>query len=157
LIGAIDPPQQLMGTLTDRKIAEEQQKTFEVQQEAQKQRQNLVRETEMADIQQQMVKAEQGVNIAELQANAQIKQAAGEAEPHRRKAGGEAEAIRVTGEARAEAYKAGAGALGPQGYTAVQLMQIIGDRNVKIIPNIAVNGGGGNASLSDALLGIVLQ
>jgi len=40
-----------MQTLTDRKIAEEQRKTFEVQEVAQKQRQQLVRETEMADIQ----------------------------------------------------------------------------------------------------------
>ena len=41
LIGDITPPPTLMETQTDRKIAEEQRKTFEVQQAAQKQRQEL--------------------------------------------------------------------------------------------------------------------
>jgi len=77
LIGDINPPAQLMQTQTDRKIAEEQRKTYETQEAAQKQRQQLVRQTSLADIQQQVVGAEQGVNIAELQANAQVKQATG--------------------------------------------------------------------------------
>ena len=84
LIGDITPPAALMLTQTDRKIAEEQRKTVEVQQAAQTQRQKLVRETAMADIQSHMVKAEQGVNIDELRANSQIKQATGEAESIRR-------------------------------------------------------------------------
>ena len=50
LIGDITPPNDLMQTLTDRKIAEEQCKTFEVQQSAQTQRQQLVRETAKAEI-----------------------------------------------------------------------------------------------------------
>ena len=70
LIGDINPPAQLMQTQTDRKIAEEQRKTYEVQEAAQKQRQQLVRQTSLADIQQQVVGAEQGVSIAELHANA---------------------------------------------------------------------------------------
>src|ERR1043165_3926686 len=73
LIGKIIPPPALMQTLTDRKIAEEQNKTYQVQKEAQTQRQQLVRATSMAEIQQEMVKSEQGVNISELQAIAQIK------------------------------------------------------------------------------------
>ncbi len=159
LIGAITPPAQLMQTLTDRKLAEEQRKTYAMQEEAQKQRQQLVRQTELADIQQQVVKSEQGVNIADLLAQAAIKQANGEAEATKLHALGEAEAIRATGEARAEAYKLGAEAMGSQGYTAVQLMQIIGDRSVRIIPDIMVNGGanGGSGSLVEALLGIILR
>src|SRR6186997_2492804 len=117
LIGDINPPAQLMATLTDRKIAEEQKKTFEVQEAAQKQRQQLVRETAQAEIQQEMVKAEQGVRIAELQANAHIKQATGDAESVRLRAIGEAEAIRATGQAKAEVYRAGVEALGTPGYT----------------------------------------
>ncbi len=160
LLGKIIPPPELMQTLTDRKIAEEQNKTFQVQQEAQTQRQQLVRATSLADIQQEMVKSEQGVSIAELQARAQIKQAEGEAESTRLKAQGEAEAIRAKGEAQASAYQAGAVAMGEQGFTAVQLMQIIGDQGVRIIPEIAVNGGGGGAGGSgviDALLGVMLR
>ncbi len=158
LIGNINPPAQLMTTLTDRKIAEEQKKTYEVQQAAQTQRQELVRETALADIQQEVVKAERGVNIAELHAKSQIQQATGEAESIRLKAQGEAESIRMRGQAQAEAYKAGATAIGQQGYTAVQLMQIIGDKHVRIIPEIAVNGGEkGSGGITEALLAVILQ
>jgi uncharacterized membrane protein YqiK len=174
LIGDINPPTDLMGTLTDRKIADEQKKTYEVQEAAQKQRQQLVRETATADIQQDMVKAEQGVRIAELHAGSQVKQASGEAESFRLRASGEADAtrlraggdsesvrlrggaeadaIRATGMARAEAYRAGVDALGAQGFTALQVMQVVGERAVKIVPDITVNGNGG----SDGLLGVVL-
>lgn len=159
LTGEINPPNELMATLTDRKIAEEQQKTFVVQQEAQTQRQQLVRQTELADIQQQIVKNEQGVNIAQLQAQADIRRAEGEAEAIRLRASGEAEAIRLKGEAQAQAYSEGATALGDQGYTAVQLMQIIGDQGIRVTPEILVNGGanGQGGTLSDALLGLIMR
>src|SRR5262249_17908396 len=142
LIGDINPPPELMETLTDRKIAEEQKKTYEVQEAAQKQRQQLVRETATADIQQDMVKAEQGVRIAELHAGSQVKQAGGEADATRLRGAGEADAIRATGTARAEAYRAGVDALGAQGFTALQVMQVVGERAVKIVPDIAVTGNG---------------
>lgn len=144
LIGLITPPPELMQTLTDRKLAEEQQKTYEVQRLAQMQRQELVRETAMAEIQQDVVHAEQGVNIAELKASSQVKQATGEAE-----------AIRVTGQAQAEAYRAGMEALGSQGYTALQLMQIIGDRNVRVVPDVSVSGNQ-SSGLVDGLMGMLL-
>jgi uncharacterized membrane protein YqiK len=181
LIGDITPPAELMQTQTDRKIAEEQKKTYEVQEAAQTQRQKLVRETSLADIQKNMVQAEQGVNIAELESNAHIKRATGDAESFRLRAASEAEAIRLrgTGEAesirlralgeaegvraigraKAEAYTAGVQALGPQGYTAIQLMQIVGNEKVRVIPDLIVNGGGASSatSMTDALLGIILQ
>ena len=146
LIGLVTPPAELMQTLTDRKIAEEQQKTYEVQRLAQTQRQELVRETALANIQQEVVTAEQGVKIAELQAMAKVKQA-----------NGEAESIRVTGEAQADAYLAGVKALGSQSYTALQLMQLIGDRNVKVVPDVAVTGNGGGSGLLDAMMGMMIQ
>jgi uncharacterized membrane protein YqiK len=157
LIGDINPPAELMMTQTDRKIAEEQRKTYEVQEAAQKQRQQLVRQTSLADIQQQVVGAEQGVNIAELKANASVKQASGDAESTRLRAIGESEAIRATGKAKAEAYRAGVESLGAQGYTVMQLMQIVGERNVRIVPDVAVNGASGNTGLVDGLLGVMLR
>ena len=157
LIGDINPPAELMTTQTDRKIAEEQRKTYEVQEAAQKQRQQLVRQTSLADIQQQVVGAEQGVNIAELKANASVKQASGDAESTRLRALGESEAIRATGKAKAEAYRAGVESIGAQGYTVMQLMQIVGERNVRIVPDVAVNGAGGNTGLVDGLLGVMLR
>jgi uncharacterized membrane protein YqiK len=157
LIGDINPPAQLMQTQTDRKIAEEQRKTYEVQEAAQKQRQQLVRQTSLADIQHQVVGAEQGVNIAELEANAHIKQATGDSEAVRLRAIGEAEAIRATGQAKAEAYRVGVESLGAQGYTVMQLMQIVGDRNVRIVPDVAVSGANANPGIVDGLLGLMLR
>jgi uncharacterized membrane protein YqiK len=157
LIGDINPPAQLMQTQTDRKIAEEQRKTYEVQEAAQQQRRQLVRQTSLADIQHEVVGAEQGVNISELQAQATVKRAAGEAESVRLRAHGEAEAIRATGQAKAEAYRAGVDSLGAQGYTVMQLMQIVGDRNVRIVPDVAVTGASNSTGLVDGLLGVMLR
>lgn len=156
LIGDILPPASLMQTQTDRKIAEEERKTYEVQQMAQTQRQQLVRETALADIQQEMVKSEQSVHIADLKAQAQIKQANGEAEGTKLRAIAEAEGIRATGNAKAETYRAGVEALGSQGYTAMQLMQIIGDRHVRLIPDVLVGSNGSNNGLVDGLLSMIL-
>jgi len=156
LIGDIQPPESLMQTQTDRKIAEEQRKTYEVQQMAQTQRQQLVRETAMADIQQQMVKSEQNVSIADLQAKADIKRANGEAEAVKLKAVAEADSIRATGNARAETYGAGVEALGASSYTAMQLMQIIGDRHVRLIPDILVGSNSAGNGLVDGLLSMIL-
>lgn len=157
LIGDINPPGELMQTQTDRKIAEEQRKTYEVQEAAQKQRQQLVRQTSLANIQQQVVDAEQGVSISELHANANVKKATGEAESTRLRALGEAQAIRATGQAKAEAYRAGVEAIGPQSYTLMQLMQIVGERNVRIVPDVSVSGNGGNTSMVEGLLGVMLR
>jgi uncharacterized membrane protein YqiK len=157
LIGDINPPAELMMTQTDRKIAEEQQKTYETQRAAQEQRQQLVRQTSLADIQQQVVGAEQGVNIAELKANATVKQATGDAESTRLRALGEAEAIRATGRAKAEAYRAGVESVGVQGYTVMQLMQIVGERNVRIVPDVSVTGANGSGGIVDGLLGVMLR
>jgi uncharacterized membrane protein YqiK len=145
LIGLIKPPPELMEPLTQRKIAEEQKKTYEVQQMAETQRQELLRERAIADIQQEVVKADQGVNIAQLNANARVKQASGEAE-----------SIRITGEAKADAYRAGVNALGSQAYTAIQLMQVIGDRHVRVVPDVAVTGNTQGGGLVDGLLGMML-
>jgi uncharacterized membrane protein YqiK len=156
LIGDITPPETLMVTQTERKIAEEQRKTYEVQELAQTQRQELVRATAMADIQQEMVKSEQGVQIAELKAKAEIKRATGEAEATRLTALGEAEAIRTTGRARAEAYRAGVEALGAQSYTAMQMMQIVGERHVRIVPDVSVSNSGGGGMV-EGLMGLMLR
>jgi uncharacterized membrane protein YqiK len=157
LIGDIQPPATLMQTQTDRKIAEEERKTYEVQQMAQTQRQQLVRETALANIQQEMVQSEQSVQIAELKSQAAIKEANGQAEATKLKALAEAEGIRATGNAKAETYRTGVQALGMQGYTAMQLMQIIGDRNVRLIPDIMVGGNNGTSNgLVDGLLSMIL-
>jgi uncharacterized membrane protein YqiK len=157
LIGDITPPAELMKTQTDRKIAEEEKKTYEMQEAAQRQRQELVKATALANIQQQMVDADQGVRIAELHAQSAIKSASGEAESTRLRALGEAEAIRATGTAKAEAYRAGVDALGAQSYTVMQLMQTVGERGVRIVPDVSVTGATGSSGLVDSMLGLLVR
>ena len=72
---------------------------------------------------------------------------------------GEAEAIRAIGNAKAEAYRVGVEALGTREFTGLQLMQIIGDNKVKIVPEVQANGGGTGAGggLVEALIGLLAQ
>ena len=68
LIGDIAPPAELMKTQTDRKIAEELQRTYDAQREAQIQRQTLERETAVANLQAEVVRSEQMVRISQQNA-----------------------------------------------------------------------------------------
>jgi uncharacterized membrane protein YqiK len=47
-------------------------------------------------------------------------------------------------------------ALGKEGYTAVQLMQIVGEQHVRVVPDVSVQNGQGHG-LVDGLLGMMLQ
>ncbi|RYZ31508.1 MAG: flotillin family protein, partial [Sphingobacteriales bacterium] len=79
LIGDITPPEALMKTLTNRKIAEEEQKTYQTQRMAQEQRQGMEKETAIADMQKEIVKAQQSVEISQRTADATVKKAEGDA------------------------------------------------------------------------------
>jgi uncharacterized membrane protein YqiK len=158
LIGDINPPEQLMQTQIERKLAEEMKKTFEVQELAQKQRQQLVREQSLADSQPGLVGAERSVMISDLDAKSKINQAKGESEAMSLRAKGEADMIRLRGEgeansilkigeAKASAYKAGVAAMGEGNYTMLQIMNVIGDQKVKLIPETLITGESGGQSL----------
>ena len=110
LIGDIVPPEALMKTLTDRKIAQEEEKTYETQRMAQEKRQGMEKETAIADMQKEIVKAQQSVEIAERTANATVKKAEGDATSLKLQVNAEAEATKMRANAEAEATKARAGA-----------------------------------------------
>lgn len=101
LIGDIVPPESLMKTLTDRKLAEEQKITYDTEKKAQETRQTLEKETAIADMQKEIVKADQGVLIAERVADASVKKATGDANSVRLQANAEGDRMRLmaTGEA----------------------------------------------------------
>jgi uncharacterized membrane protein YqiK len=168
LIGDIVPPAELMKTQTDRKIAQELERTYEVQREAQVQRQALERETAVANMQDEVVRSEQTVRISQQTALSAAEVARGEANATRLRAEGQAAAVRLNGEAeatavravggaKADAYKQGMEAVGGAGYTAIQLATILGEHNVKLVPEIAVSGDGGgglvNAMIAKMLAG----
>jgi uncharacterized membrane protein YqiK len=159
LIGQIVPPAELMKTLTDRKIAQELEKTYDAERLAERQRQELVRETTMANIQTQLVSAEQGVNISRMQADARANRASGEASAIEQLATAKASEIRQIGEATAVAYDAGVDALGNQAYAALQMMDRVRDGNIKIVPNVSItgNGGGSNSGVMDSLMGLLVE
>lgn len=105
LIGDINPPESLMKTLTDRKIAEEQVVTYETQRKAQETRQKLEKETAIAEMQAEIVKADQGVWIAERTADASVKKATGEANSVRLASTAEADRTRIIAQAESEKTK----------------------------------------------------
>jgi uncharacterized membrane protein YqiK len=102
LIGDIVPPDSLMKTLTDRKLAEEQKSTYETQRLAQQTRQTLEKETAVADMQREIVQAQQGVQISERIADAAVKKASGEAQSVKIQADAEAERVKLIAGADAE-------------------------------------------------------
>ena len=110
LIGDIVPPEALMKTLTDRKIAQEEEKTYETQRMAQEKRQGVEKETAIADMQKEIVKAQQSVEIAQRTADATVKKSEGDAKSIILQVEAEANATRTRAEAEAAATKARAGA-----------------------------------------------
>src|SRR4029077_4502018 len=107
LIGDIVPPPELMKTQTDRKIAEEMQRTFDMQRQAQVKRQELERETAIANMQGEGGRSEQMVRITQKQALAVAEEAKGAAQATRLRSEAEADATRMVGEAKASAHRAG--------------------------------------------------
>ncbi len=201
LIGDIVPPESLMKTLTDRKLAEEQKVTYETEKKAQETRQSLEKETAIAEMQKEIVKADQGVVIAERIADASVKKATGEAnsvrlqstaEADRLKllASGEAEKTRLLakanaeqiellakaeaekisltgnaeaekvlaiGKSNAEAYKLSVEAMGGDNFTQLKVMESIGERGIKIMPEVLIAGAGdGSNGPISGLLGLKL-
>lgn len=158
LIGDIVPPDSLMKTLTDRKLAQEQKITYDTQKMAQETRQALEKETAIAEIQKDIVKADQGVLIAERVADASVKKATGDAnsvriqataESERLKllAGGEAEKTRLLAKADAEKIewlaKAEAEKISLTGNAEAEKILAIGKSSAESY-KLAVEGMGGD-------------
>ncbi|WP_242691516.1 SPFH domain-containing protein [Desertivirga arenae] len=110
LIGDIVPPEALMRTLTNRKIAEEEEKTYETQKLAQEKRQGMEKETAIADMQKEIVKAQQSVEIAQRTADAAVKKSEGEAASLKLQVNAESEATKMRASAESEATRLRAGA-----------------------------------------------
>lgn len=177
LIGDITPPESLMKTLTDRKIAEEQKVTYETQRKAQIERQSFEKENAIADMQKDVVKADQSVLIADKTAQASIKESEGAArsvelrakadsEATKLKANAEAERITVTGDAEAgktlaigksnaEAYKLAVTAMGEENFTRLKVTESIGQNHIKVTPDILITGGSGNGNNGSPMEGLL--
>jgi uncharacterized membrane protein YqiK len=178
LIGDITPPESLMKTLTDRKIAQEEEVTYETQRKAQDQRKTLESAKALADMQGQMVSAQQSVEISQREAEAAVKKSEGQAKAIELKAAADAKAkklmaeadaaqIELTGKAEAtkieaigkstaEAYEKQVKAMGADNFGKLKVTEMIGQNGIKIIPEILIQGGDSSNGPINGLLGMEL-
>jgi len=169
LIGDIVPPEELMRTLTDRKIAEQERVTYETQRQAQSVRQELQQATALADTQARVVDAERKGTIAGFEANATIKFAEGNAKSKTINAEADATVLRTVGDAEGSKIKAVGGAeaevirlkvlsMEAGNFAVVQVAEALAKGGVKIVPDIVAGGGadGSGGGLVNVLLGNML-
>ncbi|MDD4973782.1 MAG: SPFH domain-containing protein [Bacteriovorax sp.] len=179
LIGDLVPPEQLMLTLTNRKIADEEKTTYASQKLAQDERKKLLEAIAMAESQAEVVKQEQGIRIANSRAQQSIEEAKGQSEKVKVQALAEAESLRVSsiaqaesvrvkaiaeaesiekiGEARAKAYQASANALGPKNLAALEIINKLADKNIKITPDIYAGGGEAGGGMQGLIMASILS
>jgi len=165
LIGDIVPPDDLMKTLTDRKLAEQEQVTYETQRQAQVVKQELAQATALAATQAKVVDAERQVAIAEFNAQSAVKFAEGESKAKKINAEADATVLRMVGEAEAAKTLAVGGAeadvikqkiasMDSGNYAMIQVAQALASAGVKLVPDIVAGGSSGaGGTLVDVLLG----
>jgi uncharacterized membrane protein YqiK len=164
LIGDIVPPDQLMETLTDRKLAEQERVTFETQRQAQTVRQELEQATALAATQAKVVDAERQVAIAEFNARATVKSAEGAGQAKKINAEADANVLRLVGDAQAAQTRAVGAAdaevirlkinsIEAGNYAVVQVAEALSKSGNKLVPDIVAGGGDGKSgTLVDVLL-----
>ncbi|HET8677859.1 MAG TPA: SPFH domain-containing protein [Blastocatellia bacterium] len=146
LICHIHLPEELMKTQTEKILAEQRQNMFNAQREAEEKRIQLEKTRAHADNQRDLMAATVGVEISTKRA--EQRKAEGEGEAHYISATGRAEAekVRLMGEAQGVAYAEQVNALGPQGVALVEILKVIGEKQVRITPDVMATGGGGDGA-----------
>ena len=162
LIGDIVPPDDLMKTLTDRKLAEQEKITFETQKQAEETRKEFQQAKAMADTQPDVVKSERRVAIAQFEASAAIEKAKGDAQSKtinveadaaviEKMGAAEAGKIEGIGKAEANVIKLKIESMHPENFAAVEIARALSVNKIKLVPDIQVAGSNGNG-LMDVLL-----
>src|SRR2546421_11043791 len=146
LICHIHLPEELMKTQTEKILAEQKQNMYNAQREAEEKRIQLEKTKANADKQKDLVAETVGVEISTKRA--EQRKAEGEGEAHYILATGRAEAekVRLMGEAQGVAYREQVNALGPQGVALVETLRVIGEKNVRITPDVMASGGTGDGA-----------
>jgi len=171
LIGDIIPPEALMKTLTDRKIAEQEQVTYKTQQLAEETRKDLQQAKAMADTQARVVDSERSVTIAKFGAEAAIEGARGQAQSKKINAEADANVITIVGNAEAsktlavgtseaDVIKLKIDSMESGNYALVQVVQALASNKVQLVPQIVAGGGGsgqGGGTLVDVLLANLIR
>jgi uncharacterized membrane protein YqiK len=146
LICHIHLPAELMKTQTEKILAEQRQNMFDAQREAEEKRIQLEKITAQANSQKDLMAATVGVEISGKRAEQRKAEAEGEAHYILATGKAEAEKLRLMGEAQGVAYKEQVNALGPQGVALVETLKVIGEKNVRITPDVMASGGSGDGA-----------
>jgi regulator of protease activity HflC (stomatin/prohibitin superfamily) len=147
-------PEELVGVLTKREIANQEKATYTQQKDAQTVRVDLEKARGTADMQVELAKAQVSIDINRARAEARKAEAGGEAayveitgaaEGARKRAVGlgEAAAIEAQGLARAKGYEAQKAAVGAGPTAAVAIATALADGHLKVVPEVLVTGDGG--------------
>ena len=159
LIGDITPPDALMKTLTDRKIAEQEKVTYDTQRMAEDTRKELEQARALATTQARVVDAERSVTIAEFAAKATVKKAEGDAlsKTINTKADAEvlttvgaAEGTKITavGESEAKVIQLKTDAVGQGNYAIIEVGKALAGSGFKLVPDVVAGGAGGEGGSS---------
>ena len=137
-------PQDLVVVLTQREIANQEVQTFQKQRDAQDQRIEMEQSKGTADMQAELAQARVGVDIQTNRAQARKAEADGEATYIRETGIAKGAEVEAVGLARAKAYREQVQALGQTPTAVVNAINALAEKNVKIVPDILVAGGGGS-------------
>jgi uncharacterized membrane protein YqiK len=146
LICHIHLPAELMKTQTEKILAEQRQSMFDAQREAEEKRIQLEKITAQANNQKDLMGATVGVEISGKRAEQRKAEAEGEAHYILATGRAEAEKVRLMGEAQGVAYREQVSALGAQGVALVETLKVIGEKNVRITPDVLASGGAGDGA-----------
>jgi uncharacterized membrane protein YqiK len=146
LICHIHLPAELMKTQTEKILAEQRQNMFDAQREAEEKRIQLEKITAQANNQKDLMAATVGVEISGKRAEQRKAEAEGEAHYILATGKAEAEKVRLMGEAQGVAYHEQVNALGAQGVALVETLKVIGEKNVRITPDVLASGGTGDGA-----------
>ncbi len=144
----------LLDTQTQREIAKQEQITTQEQQKAAEQKKQLAKTTQESDEEKKLATATYAVKIADEDKKKVVIAA-----------GAEAESIKIKAVAQAEAYKSIAAQIGSANAALIEVLKIVGERNINITPRVMVNnraGAGATTSTSQsaettALIGTMLD
>ena len=157
LIGDITPPDALMKTLTDRKLAEQEKVTYDTQRLAEDTRKELEQARALATTQARVVDAERSVQIAEFSAKATVKKAEGDALSKTINAKADAEVLQTVGaaegtkitavgQAEANVIQLKTDAVGQGNYAMIEVGKALAASGFKLVPDVVAGGGTDGAS-----------
>lgn len=143
---------QLLKTQTDREIAKQELTTFQEQQKAAEEQKRLNKAKQESEEERKLATAAYAAKIATEAAKQRITEATAEAE-----------AIAIRARAQADAYQLIASQIGKANAAMIELLKIVGEKNIQIVPRVMVmgdqaggssNGGGPETA---ALVGTILD